>query len=280
MAGEEHVRAIVDLDVNAMREIVNVAIRRVCAFVHFGLDGLSERDGGDFNLTASILYRFWPEEVPKEDRDVAREEYRAWLVCSCLRELDLFYGLFLDKLWFAIEVADLHGTIISADRVLDKKFARKTNVSAKQKAVAQKLGTSDHLDELNSLSLARNALSHHAGLVRSPFDCNNHARDALTIKWLAFDMLASRDGEERVVIQAPFDTQTLPGDGPIEIGIRFTPRTLVVPAGSQIRLSSHQIAELCMFYKILCDKTADGLLLMLRARGILPPIPNEPALDA
>ncbi|ASP20374.1 hypothetical protein ANTHELSMS3_01685 [Antarctobacter heliothermus] len=265
----------INIDLDAMREVVNRAIRRASAFVRFGLDDLDERDGGDFNLTASIVYNFWPEEITSEFRDAAREEYRAWLVGSCLRELDLFYGLFLDKLWFAIEVGDLHGTSVRSDYMFDPKFARKTNVAAKQSAVAVKLGISDHLSELNSLSLARNALTHHAGVVRSPFDCNNDTRDTLIMQWLAFDMLASRDGEERVVDHAPFDTHTLPGDGPVQIGLRFTPREIVVPAGHQIKLTHPQIAELCMFYKVLCDKTLDGYRSFLREKGILPPGPDE-----
>jgi hypothetical protein len=178
---EEPKTSNITIDIDAMREVVNRAIRRASAFVRFGLDDLDERDGGDFNLTASIVYNFWPEEISSEFRDAAREEYRAWLVGSCLRELDLFYGLFLDKLWFAIEVGDLHGTSVRSDYMFDPKFARKTNVAAKQCEVAVKLGISDHFSELNSLSLARNALTHHAGVVRSPFDCNNDTRDKRVI---------------------------------------------------------------------------------------------------
>jgi hypothetical protein len=274
VSSEEPKIANINIDVDAMREVVNRAIRRASAFVRFGLDGLDERDGGDFNLTASINYQFWPEEIPSEFRDAAREEYRAWLVGSCLREVDLFYGLFLDEIWFALEVGELHGTSVRSDHTFDPKFARKTNVAVKHCEVAAKLGIADHFEELNALSLARNALTHHAGVVRSPFDCNNEARDTLIIKWLAFDMLASRDGEERVVDHAPFDTHTLPGDGPVQVSLRFTHREIGVPAGHQIKLTHPQLAELCMFYKILCDKTIDGYRSFLKEKGIMPPGPE------
>jgi hypothetical protein len=48
-----------------MREVINLAIRRVTAFVRFGLDGLDDRDGGDFALTASIVYSFGRIRLPK-----------------------------------------------------------------------------------------------------------------------------------------------------------------------------------------------------------------------
>lgn len=271
MSGEIPEPRTINIDIGEIQELVSLSIRRVSAFVRFGLDGLSERDGGDFSLTASVGYNFWPEEITKENRDSAREEYRAWLIGSCLRELDLFYGLFLDKIWFGIEVSELHGTHVQADHVFDPKFARKTNIAAKQLEVAAKLGIEAYYDELSSLSLARNSLSHNAGVVRSQSDCNNPSRDQLLIRWLAFDMLASRGGEERIVEELPFDTHTMPGEGPVQIGIRFTSRELGVSAGHPIRLSNSQIAELCMFYKIISDKIILGYQTLLGKLGILPP---------
>lgn len=275
MSSVDSTSGTIKIDVDAMREVVSIAIRRVSAFVRFGLDNVDERDGGDFNLTASLVYRFWPEVIPDLDRVAAREEYRAWLVGSCLRELDLFYGLFLDKIWFTIEVGKLHGTKVRSDHVFDQAFARKTNIAVKQKIVAKQLGITDYFDELNSLSLARNALAHHAGVVRSPVDCNNVSRNELNIKWLAFDMVASRNGEEVVVAQMPLDTSILPGSGEVDISLRFAPRVLDVPAGHHIMLSNSQIAELCMFYKIICDKTIDGCISFLRDKGIYVRSPEE-----
>lgn len=277
MSAEETIIGSIKIDIAGMRELVDLAARRASAFVRLGLDGLEDRGDGDFNLTASLVYRFWPEDIPEETRLAAREEYRAWLIGSCLRELDLFYGLFLDKLWFAIEVAELHGTMVRSDHVFDQKFSRKTNVAAKQREVASKLDVKDYYDELNSLSLARNALTHHAGVVRAPFDCNNEARDSLSLKWLAFDMLAGREGENIVVDHAPFDTHVLPGDGPVQISLRFTPREMLIPAWTAIHLTHPQIAEMCMFYKILCDRMINGYTALLHDRGIVRKEPAEGA---
>lgn len=252
-----------------MREIVAVSTRRASAFLRFGLDDLEARDGGDFNLTAGVQYRFWPEVVSVQDRDNAREEYRSWLVGSCLRELDLFYGLFLDEAWRAIEVGERHGTIVPPDFMLDAKFARSTNVASKQQRVAEKLGADDHYEELNSLSLARSTLAHNAGVVRSPVDCNNAPRDTLEIKWLAFDMLAIRGGEEHVVDKLPLDTSELPGEGETQIAVRFIQRVLPFRAATRVSLSLSQLAELCLFYNIMADKTITGLLQYYRSKGLV-----------
>ena len=259
----------INVNFDEMREIVAVSIRRASAFLRFGLDDLETRDGGDFNLTAGVQYRFWPEVVSADDRVGAREEYRSWLVGSCLRELDLFYGLFLDKVWWAIEVGEIHGTAVPSDFMFDAKFSRITNVASKQKQVAEKLSSADHYEELNSLSLARNTLAHNAGVVRSPVDCNNAARDALEVKWLAFDMLAIRGGEERIVDNLPLDTNELPGEGETKIALRVTQRILAFPANTRVGLSLPQLAELCLFYNIMADKTIEALLDYYRAKGLI-----------
>ena len=127
-----------------------------------------------------------------------------------------------------------------------------------------KLRTPDHFDQLNSLSLARNALTHNAGWVRSPEDCNSAGRDQLEVKWIALDLIAERDGAEEVLAELPFRVEA--GD---VVGIRFTERSLNVPAGTKIVLTHLHLAELCVFYSVIADEVVRGLLAMLRGRGHL-----------
>lgn len=87
-------------------------------------------------------------------------------------------------------------------------------------------------------------------------------------------MFAGRSGEQRVVGVAPFDTHELPGEGEVWIGLRFCHRELIVPAGQQIKLSNTQIAELCMYYKIICDKTIECYRAFLREKGV-PSVKKE-----
>jgi hypothetical protein len=260
------------INIHEMMEIVEVSLRRASAFLRFGLDELETRDGGDFNLAAGVTYRFWPEVVSVQDRENARAEYRSWLVGSCLRELDLFHSLFLDEVWRAIEISEKHGTKGPAGFKFDTSFARITNVAKKQKLVAEKLGSEDHFGELNSLSLARNALAHNAGVVRSPGDCNSEGRDALEIRWLALDTYAARGSEERRLVTLPFDSEELPGEGAVQFVVSITERVLPFQVDTRISLTHSQIAELCFFYKIIGHKTIEGLVNLLRSKGLVAPL--------
>jgi hypothetical protein len=262
----------------ALLRLIDAAARRVSAFLRLGLDDLDARGNGDFHLSAIVNYQFWPAEITQNQRAEARDEYRAWLTGSCLRELDLFYGVFLDRTWHVIEVIGLHGSPIPAGHTFDEKFAGDPNVARKQERVAQRLGTADCFAELNSLSLARNALAHHAGVVR-PRDCNNAERSILEIAWRAMDLVASRNGIEVVVAGMPFDTHTLPGDGPTMFSMQFKPRTVCVPVGGRIALAHSHVAELCAFYRALACDVLEGLKKYCEARGIVPE-PNVPQTSA
>ncbi len=267
----------VNIDINQMREMSALACRRASAFARLGLEGLDDRDGGDFNLTAVLTYQFWPNELKPEQKEATREEFRSWLVGSCIRELDLFHSLILDKVWFALEVLDLHGTKVRSDHVFDQKFSRNTNVANKQRLVSERLAIPDHFEALNSLSLARNALTHHAGHVRSPADCNNDARDQLTVRWLALDIVVSRGGKDRVVEGFPFDVEALglPGDGDAALGVKPTLRSLEIAAGQKIVFTNEKLAELCMFYKIIAEQTISGLIASMRAKGLVDDAPPD-----
>jgi hypothetical protein len=276
MVEEAPRRAKIEINLPEAAELVAIGVRRASAFLRLGLDGLEDRGKGDFNLAAGLNYQFWPAQLTDKDREATRGEYSSWLVGACLQQLDLFYGLFLDRIWFAIEVAGLHGTNVKSDYKFDRKFERDTNVARKHAAVAEKLGVNPHADALNSLSLARNALTHHAGVIRST-DCNNPpARDVLELQWLALDATISRGGVERLLKGEVFDTAELPSEGESELALKVGVRRMAVPAGQQFVLIPSQIAELCMFYLIMRDQVVSGLIDLLRVKRLLAPAPTPP----
>jgi hypothetical protein len=81
------------------------------------------------------------------------------------------------------------------------------------------------------------------------------------------DLLAIQDEKEQLITALPFDI----GDHPATMAIRFSRRSIKFVPDAQIEFTYEQIAELCMFYNIMCNKTAEGLLTLFRDEGILGP---------
>lgn len=268
MSEAEPQRAYLEVDFDEIRGFIDVACRRVSAFLRLGLDELDAKQFADFNLSANMHYRFWPDNLAPDAIEDVKVEYRAWVVHCGLRELDQIYNLFLDRVWWAIELGDLHGSEVALEHMFDQKFSRITNVAKKQEQIAARLGIDDYFEELNSLSLARNCLAHNAGGVRAPVDCNNAERDHLAVKWLAFETVLSRGGVEHIMTAVPFDTNDLPGEGETTVTLRMALREVVFPARTRLLLTYEQLAELCMFYKIVGEKVITGLMAFFKAKGI------------
>jgi hypothetical protein len=271
MKSTESVRREIHINLDEILGLMNIAIRRASAFARLALYDLEERGSRDFNLSAKMLYQFWPEKISHDQRSATRAEFRAWVTGNCLRELDLFYNIFLDRIWFAIEVAERHQKNENNSFQFDTKFEKDSNVANKHKKICEKLGIDSRFESLNSLSLARNALSHRSGAVKRPNDCNNVARDELKMTWLALDTILSRGGLEMLFEGEILDTAKLPGEGEVAVMIRVSERHLHVKAGERLILSEAQLAELCLYYKILSDSVAQGLAGLITQKGIAGP---------
>jgi hypothetical protein len=262
------IEAKIDIDLNRIIQIAQIGIKRAIVFFRIGLDDIDKRGLGDFKVGTAMSYNFIPDDINAEDRYSLREEFQYWLIGSCLKELDLFYGIFLDEVWRTIEMGERHRTLVRSDHVFGGSFHTKTNVSDKQKLVVEKLAIEDHHEALYSLSLARNSLTHNAGVVRAPRDCNNSSRDTLQIKWYGFETVASRGGIDRIFNGTVIDTNELPGEGETTILVRLVVRSIEVPSGCKIELSADHLAELCMFYTIISSKVLEGLTKFLSSAGI------------
>ncbi len=262
-------RREIRLDPQELLNIIGVGLRRASAFVRLGLDGLESRGNGDFNLSAGMQYQFWNDRISDEERENTKNVYRAWLVGSCLREIDMFYGMFLDSIWECLQLVDLHGRVIEKDLDFDRRFPGR-GVAERQVLVADRLGAVSHYESLNSLNLARNSLTHNAGIVRAPRDCNGSTREVLRISWLALEPVAMRGGATAAIEKYPFDGSELPGKGGFGFGIRPAERAVTVAAGAPIELTREQLAELCLFHHILASQLVQAFGRHLESRGIAP----------
>lgn len=253
------------IDLNKLKEMSRVALRRASSFARFGLDGLEDKAFPDFNLSASMTYQFWPAEISDQSRRAAKDEYRSWLIGSCIRELDQLFNLFLDQAWFYTLIVERAPNISR----MKHSFERQTNVAAKQQAISERLNIQSHYDSFCSLSLARNALTHGAGHVREPFDCNSDCRKRLQMNWSAWDVVFETSTQRRRMVSLPFDTSCLGLDEAVTVSLERVIRIVSVPAGAKLTFTTEQLAELCGHYRFAMDEIVDGIFLLCAAKGIL-----------
>lgn len=262
-------RVEIKLDLDQLARIMDVGIRRASAFLKLGIQIADIDMPEDMSLTGGVSFNFWPKELSKEVKENIREEFRAWLIGSCLRELDQHLAIFLDRAWRIIELSELHGRRMQSSELIefDKDFVDDTNTFRKFKALSDKIEIDLAEDCHNSLSLARNSLTHGLGRVRRR-DCNRDK--SLEVLWIA-PQAVIRDGDKEFVIRDEvFDTHKVESPSGAVVSIHFVKHGKTIKLGDNIDFSPHELAELCFFYKQQADVARAAVSDYLKAKGIAP----------
>lgn len=253
------------IDLKRVLETARVGVRRAHTFMAVGLQAVESGPPATATLRSSVQFRFLPDPLPEELASSIAREYETWLVGAGLRELDHWFGLFLDQVWQVISVGDLHGGTIKSDHVIGGKFPAETNVGRKLGQVCDRLGTRGVEQEyFKGFSLARNSLAHAAGIVRA-----REAREdgQLRLKWLGFDTLISQNGiEELFAFDAPSFEVTDPDGAQLYTKVVERERTFNI--GDQIRLTPNELSEICFFYDLKARQVVVLLSEWLRALGL------------
>lgn len=264
MEDQPPITASISLNLADMLRIAQLGVWRASAFLKIGLHDLHADHHADFDLSSGGTYRFWPSPLPRETAEAAVEEYRHWLIGSCLKDLDQYFSLFLDRAWWILEAASLHNKQVASDYAFDRKFPDTTNVAVKLEIVAAKIGTEPELECFRSLSLARNALTHGAGIVRER-DCNEEG--ALLIIWVAINTVL-KDGDREIPLQDVAGYQ-VKGPGGAQVLIRQDRQYARFGLGEKIELSHENLAEICWFYQQQASLVHNQILEHLRQLGIV-----------
>lgn len=270
MAPESDVQRVeIKLDLDKLAAIMNIGVRRASAFLKLGTQIDDADVPADMSLAGGIAFSFWPKDLPESTRKEIADEFRAWLIGSCLRELDQYLGMFLDEAWRLIQLSELHGKRLpSSEQVeFDRKFVHETNTARKYGVLREKVGAEIADDCYASFSLVRNSLTHGIGRVRAR-DCNSEGQ--LDVMWISPEMVI-QDGDVEYVCRAEvFDGYQVRSSEGATVGVRFVKRSKNFKLGQKIEFSPHELAEICFFYKQQADVVRAAIFEFLKSKGILP----------
>jgi hypothetical protein len=172
-------RLSLSIDIAGIQDIAQRGARRAIAFIGLGLQATRDGPPKSVTLESRFAVHWFPDPLPLEAAEEIGREYEAWLIGSALKELDLYFALFLDEVWEWTRLSEFHGRQFPPGFGRDQKFRNNTNVGKKLQQVEAALGV--------------NALTHNAGVVRTQ-DTNQSG--ALSIRWHAPTVVIKADGEE------------------------------------------------------------------------------------
>ncbi len=261
-----------NLNVDAVRETAHLGVRRASSFLALGLKAIEGGPPKSAKLGQHFQILFMPEPLPPEVAENLANDYRAWLVGAALKELDTFLSLALDLAWDIIRIGELHGKPAPTEFGPDANFQNK-GTAKKLDIISTTINAEAPWAEyFPAFGLARNCLSHGAGIVR---ERDTTSDSALIIRWRSPTIIIVDGDKERL-----FDMRNPPSTEPTEnearVLFRMAEREARYEVGQPLILSADDLTEICLCYQATGDAVSASLVKYLKQLGIAEAAASTP----
>jgi hypothetical protein len=260
-----------------IREPADIGIRRSSIFLGLATNAAAAVPPLSHVLDDRVQYRFVPNEVSPETAAHFREEFNCWVIGNALRELIDAFSLFLIGCRPVLHLMETKNfdqeELMKVEASIEAR-----NISQQYDEVKKLLGLdTSYLEMFETFRLARNCLAHRRGIVAANRDVNTD-HETFKLRWCFIGMFLQTDGTEQLI-----DADNI-GEGiHVEKGgtivARLAWKEKEFAVGSQIRLSRHDLAEICMGVQLAITHVMQKMREFGSAQGI-PESDNESARAA
>jgi hypothetical protein len=234
---------ILNFNLDAICEPVSKGLQRAYVFSGFGLNAAADPCLTNFHLPSKGQMRFVPDAASPEVTEQYKKDFSMWIVANALREATETLGVSLDRLFEACLITDqVKNRLAELELGALMAFQRK-GLPGKLKVLFERFGIKTGLaDEFQSLTKARNCLSHRRGIVGAE-DCTDAAKTKLVLEFSAFEVFAKQpDGSEVVLSDGALDKGGVVVKEGGEVAMRLAARQVEFPVGAVLRLQPNELS--------------------------------------
>ncbi len=253
------------IDFTKLKGVAELGVKRASVFMGLGTNAAMVSPPISHILSDNVQFHFVPSDPSDETKRHYLEEFESWTIGNCLRDLADNFSMFLTEAFFIYHVLQTM-TYSEHEDLKAKRAFEKLNVSAQYKRLALDLGLDPGLGEMfETFRLARNCLSHRMGSVTA-----EDAPDGkLRIRWcMIAASIVSEDGQSVLMDNDTIGTEKSFGaqNASIRLGMHWKERAF--PVGAVIRLSRHDLSEMCMGVTLVTEHVVQKLVEYTRAKGV------------
>ncbi|MBN4667224.1 hypothetical protein HUS70_16860 [Pandoraea nosoerga] len=258
-----------NFDLRSMQEKAELGVRRAAAFLGISERMLEQELPRSLTLGRAVRSQFLPDPIPEEAVDGLRENWRAWITGNALRELDQFLSLYLDAAYDFVQQAKVYSGEHAPNYVW-RRIDGQTNVADKYRDVLTAMGAFDgvHIERhdcLETLSKARNCLSHDLGIVTP----KRVTDGVLSVRWISIQTVMEQSDRAIVLddLDAIEDLQLNPEEeSHLKIWVVLKKREFAV--GDHMHFTPDELLQLCLFYRIVFSEVGKTLTDFVRRSGV------------
>jgi hypothetical protein len=234
----------VQINFMSIRQPADIGVRRASVFLGLATNAAAVEPPLSHVLDDRVQYCFVPSEVPSSTAAHFKEEFTYWIMGNALRELVDAFSAFLVRCRPVVRIMETKQINQNELRKLAAVIEDK-NISQQYKEMRELIGLEPIYAEMfETFRQARNCLAHRRGIVahRDVNTDDNHFK----LRWCFMGtFLRGLDRTEH-----PIDNDTI-GEGMVAgsdggmVVARLTWKEKRFPVGSQIRLTRHDLGEVC-----------------------------------
>jgi hypothetical protein len=235
----------IEINFDKILDIAMRGMRRSAIFMGLGVNAALDAEFTNYQLTHLTNIQIVPNVAPEKVSHF-KDEFKIWIEANGFRELVESFSTFLDALHHACLVIKGNNDNLSPEQLQDQKnkfewqgFPNKLNTLDSSFSARP-----EHAEYLKSLNKARNCFTHRRGII-GPEDVTTD--NALTVVWLGMDIyVETPTGEKHMLNEISTGGLLLPKGGSVKM--QMMERTRSFTAGSQLKFSTRDLAEICWFF--------------------------------
>jgi len=232
-------KPVINVDLDKICEPASKAIRRAYVFSGFAINAAIRPDFNTYHLPGKTQFRFLPDSPTAEMSEEYKAEFIGWAIGNALREVIEGFGVFLDRICSAC--VELSRMSSQTDLQSFYQTFEQKGVSRKLRDLATQFGIKlEVADGFDSLTAARNCLSHRRGVIEAR-DCNENGK--LVIRyWEPAMIIQQPDGSEISADNAIREAKVLKEGGLLVMRIQETAKEF--PLGTVIKLAPEDVKDI------------------------------------
>ncbi|WP_027057047.1 hypothetical protein [Mesorhizobium loti] len=253
------------IDFTKLKAVAELGVMRASVFMGLGTNAAMVSPPISHVLSDNVQFHFVPSDPSDETKRHYVDEFESWTIGNCLRDLADNFSMFLTEAFFIHRILQTMTYSEIEDLKAKRKF-EKLNVGAQYKVLAPDLQLDPDLGEMfETFRLARNCLSHRMGNVTS----EDAPSGELRIRWCLIGVsVVGDDGQNLLMDNATMGTDQsfVARGGAVRIGMHWKERAF--PVGTAIRLSRHELSEMCMGVTLVAEHVVQKLVDYTKAKGV------------
>ncbi|MER9776553.1 hypothetical protein [Mesorhizobium sp. M0220] len=253
------------IDFTKLKGIAELGVKRASVFMGLGTNAAMVSPPISHVLADNVQFHFVPSDPSDEMKLHYLEEFERWTIGNCLRDLADNFSMFLTEAFFIYHLLQTM-TYSELEDLGAKRAFEKLNVSAQYKRLTPDLCLDPGLGEMfETFRRARNCLSHRMGNVTA----EDAPEGELRIRWCMIGAsVVSDDGQSLLMDNDTMGTEQsfVVRNALIKVGMHWKERAF--PLGTVIRLSRHDLSEMCMGVTLVTEHVMQKLIEYTRAKGV------------